>query len=48
MTPVKLSTLGPATDVSAGQSDNAISAFNHACAVEVTSPGPVLGFEHLR
>ena len=37
MTPVKVSTLGPATDVSAGQSDNAVSAFNHACAVETTS-----------
>jgi len=37
MTPVKVSTLGPATDVSAGQSDNAVSAFNHTCAVETTS-----------
>jgi alpha-tubulin suppressor-like RCC1 family protein len=37
MTPVKVSTLGPATGVSAGQSDNALSAFNHACAVETTS-----------
>ena len=37
MTPVKVSTLGPATGVSAGQSDNALSAFNHTCAVEATA-----------
>jgi alpha-tubulin suppressor-like RCC1 family protein len=37
MTPVQVSTLGPATGVSAGQSDNALSAFNHTCAVETTA-----------